>query len=125
VLSNHFHIEGRTRPDITDTWDDEEVAWRWKCAWPSWQDGVWGRQPSDYDIQELLNDKVKLAMARKGLSSLSWHMARIKEPVAKLFNKQDKVTGHFFEARGPQAMIATQLTLKEICVSDLSAFMNT
>ena len=99
ILDNHFHIEARTRPDIAKTWDDEEVAWRWKCAWPSWFEGQWNRQSNDYHIQELLNDKRKLALAREGLSSLSWYMARIKEPVAKLFNKQDNVGGHFFEAR--------------------------
>ena len=99
ILSNHFHLEARTRPDITNTWDDEEVAWRWKCAWPSWKEGNWGREPTDYDIQKLLNDKIKLAKAREGLSSLSWYMARIKEPIAKLFNKLDSVKGHFFESR--------------------------
>ena len=99
ILSNHFHLAARTRPDITDAWDDEEVAWRWKCAWPSWKEGNWSREPTEYDIQELLNDKIKLAKAREGLSSLSWYMARIKEPIAKLFNKLDSVKGHFFESR--------------------------
>ena len=36
VLSNHMHHIVRTRPDIVETWSDEEVALRWKCARPEW-----------------------------------------------------------------------------------------
>ena len=35
ILSNHQHLIARTRPDIAATWSDEEVAWRWKLAWPN------------------------------------------------------------------------------------------
>lgn len=99
IRSNHFHALGRTRPDITLGWDDEEVAWRWKSAWPKWDGNDWAREPNDYAVDELLNDKVKLAKVRANLASLSWWMARIKEPVAKLFNQEDEVKGHFFEQR--------------------------
>jgi len=29
LLSNHFHLILRSRPDVVATWDDEEVARRW------------------------------------------------------------------------------------------------
>ena len=35
ILDNHFHSGLRTRPDVVERWSDEEVAWRWKRAWPS------------------------------------------------------------------------------------------
>ena len=37
--------------------------------------------------------------ARKRLSSLGWFMKCLKEPLARLANKQDKCTGAFFEGR--------------------------
>ena len=30
VLSNHFHVVLRVRPDLTQEWSDEEVAIRWR-----------------------------------------------------------------------------------------------
>ena len=47
ILTNHQHLIVRNRPDVAKTWSDEEVAWRWKMAWPSWQEGQWTREPSD------------------------------------------------------------------------------
>ena len=99
ILSNHFHLLSRIRPDIALTWTDEQVAWRWKKAWPNWKDDTWIREPTDEEIECLLANPQKLAKARKNLGSLSWYMARVKEPVAKLFNQEQKVTGHFFEQR--------------------------
>ena len=29
ILSNHFHLILRSRPDVVATWDDAEVARRW------------------------------------------------------------------------------------------------
>jgi len=46
ILSNHQHLIARTRPDIAATWSDEQVAWRWKLAWPAWQDGQWAENPA-------------------------------------------------------------------------------
>ncbi|MCH5377849.1 MAG: transposase, partial [Planctomycetes bacterium] len=99
VLSNHMHLVVRTRPDVVDTWDDERVAKRWKLAWPKWDGHRWMREPTEEEIQELLVDKKKLATARRGLSSLSWFLARCKEPLARHFNQEMQTLGHFWEAR--------------------------
>ncbi len=34
VMSNHFHLILRSRPDIVETWSNEEVAWRWLMLCP-------------------------------------------------------------------------------------------
>ena len=34
ILSNHFHLILRTRPDVVATWDDQEVARRWLMLCP-------------------------------------------------------------------------------------------
>ena len=99
VLSNHLHLIVRTRPDIVAGWSDQQVACRWKMAWPQWDDGQWHREPSDEEIQQLCQDPAHVALARQGLSSLSWFLARCKEPIARLANQQMDRRGHFWEQR--------------------------
>lgn len=99
ILSNHKHAILRTRPDVVDTWTDEEVAWRWKLAWPEWDGADWTREPKDADIRLLLGNADQITQIRKNLSSLSWFMARWKEPIAKLANAEMETKGHFWESR--------------------------
>jgi hypothetical protein len=35
ILSNHFHLILRSRPDVVTLWDDTEVARRWLLACPA------------------------------------------------------------------------------------------
>jgi hypothetical protein len=97
ILSNHEHLICRTRPDLAAGWSDEEVAWRWKLAWPEWRDDHWARDPTDEQVAEVLAEPGKLAKARKALSSLSWFMARWKEPIARLANRETDHRGHFWK----------------------------
>jgi hypothetical protein len=99
LLSNHAHNILRTRPDIAHTWSPEELALRWKRAWPEFRDGQWVREPTDQELEALLGVPEKLEKIRRNLSSLSWFMARWKEPLAKLCNREMKTSGHFWEAR--------------------------
>ena len=99
ILSNHQHLIARTRPDIAARWSDEEVAWRWRLAWPSWIDGQWVREPTDEEIAEILAQPEKIPNLRANLASLSWFMARCKEPIARLANAEMDRKGHFYEQR--------------------------
>ncbi len=81
------------------TWSHEELALRWKRAWPAFRDGQWIREPKDQEIEELLGQLEKLAWIRRNLSSLSWFMARWKEPIAKICNKEMDSSGYFWAAR--------------------------
>lgn len=99
ILGNHQHALCRTRPDIAALWSDEELAWRWKSAWPSWRDGQWTAEPTDEEIAELIADPLRIEQIRKNLSSLSWFMARWKEPFARMCNQEMQRRGHFFEQR--------------------------
>ena len=99
ILSNHEHAILRTRPDIAAGWSDEEVAWRWKSAWPQFNGKIWIAQPTDEAIRELLILPQRIAAARRNLASLSWFMARWKEPIARLANAETNRRGHFYEQR--------------------------
>jgi hypothetical protein len=99
ILSNHLHAILRTRPDIAAGWCDEELALRWKMAWPSFEDGRWMCEPSEAGVNQLLASPEKIEQIRVNLSSLSWFLARWKEPIAKLCNAEADHRGHFWEAR--------------------------
>ncbi|MBM3413247.1 MAG: hypothetical protein FJY19_07740 [Bacteroidetes bacterium] len=99
ILSNHEHLIVRTRPDIAAQWSPEEIAWRWKCAWPMFEDGEWWAQPTDRGIQEVMATDENIERVRLSLSSLSWFMARVKEPIAHLANGEMGRSGHFWEQR--------------------------
>ena len=108
-LSNHLHGTGRNRPDIARQWSDEEVAWRWKMAWPSYCPvRGWRRDPADEEIRELLyrgeREPEYLQQLRSNLSNLSWFIARIKQPIAYFANRDNPdplkhCRGHFWEGR--------------------------
>ena len=49
ILGNHFHLILRSRPDIVTGWSDEECAYRYKAAWPSWDGEQWLREPRRLD----------------------------------------------------------------------------
>lgn len=100
VLSNHLHANPCTRPDVAATWSHEEIAWRWKMAWPRWEAGEWYREPSDREVETVLaKGSEHLETLRCNLSSLSWYMARCKEPVARLANAEAGTSGHMWAER--------------------------
>jgi hypothetical protein len=69
-------MPANARPDLALRWSAEEVAWRWKRAWPELCDGQWVREPTDAELDALLAQPTKIEQLRSRLSSLSWFMAR-------------------------------------------------
>ena len=122
IMGNHIHAILRSRPDIVASWSDEECAFRYKSAWPTWLDaseemgptyadrvyqrqGTWDRVPSDQAIECLLEDEVAMARVRIFLGSISGFMARVKEPLARLFNKECDVNGSYWAKRYGNRML--------------------
>ncbi len=57
----------------------------------------------------------EVAETRKRLSSLGWFMKCLKEPLARLTNKQDECTGAFFEGRFKSIAILDDESLLSVC----------
>ena len=53
---------------------------------------------------------------RQRLQSLSWFMKCLKEPLARMANREDKVRGAFFEERFKSIAIADEQALLAVCV---------
>ena len=96
VMMDHLHAVLRTRPDVAEGWTDEEVAWRWLKAC-----SIKGRgeEPSAEKVRAVAARPGLVAQLRKRLTSVSWFMALLDEAMARAANKEDGVTGRFWEGR--------------------------
>ena len=100
VMSNHLHVVARTRPDIVKAWSDDEVALRWWNLFPQRRKKDKSpEEPTEFELNQIRNDASGMKEKRKRLSNVSWFMKCLAEPIARLGNKEEKVTGHFWEGR--------------------------
>jgi hypothetical protein len=98
-MDNHLHVLLRLDLDAAKKWSDEEVARRWGRLFPPRDKS---RQPlpmTENWVEERLKDAPWLAKTRERLQSISWFMKCLKEPLARLANREDKVRGAFFQGR--------------------------
>ena len=65
ILSNHFHLILRSRPDVVATWDDTEVARRWLMLCPVRRDQDRNpEEPNEFELNSIVNDERKLETIR-------------------------------------------------------------
>lgn len=100
ILSNHFHLVLRSRPDVVATWDDTEVARRWLMLCPvrKREDGS-AEEPSVVELNSVRNDSKAGAEIRRRLSDVSWWMRLLCQHVAQRANREDHETGRFWQDR--------------------------
>jgi hypothetical protein len=80
VMDNHLHLVLRLDSPRAETWPPEEVARRWATLFP---------------LRDLAADPDWVARIRGRLANLGWFMKCLKEPLARLANKEDGCTGAF------------------------------
>ena len=115
VMDNHLHVLVRLDPDTATGWSDEEVVRRWGRLFPPRDKS---RQPlpvSKAWVEWRLQDVQWVATARARLQSLSWFMKCLKEPLARLANRQDQTRGAFFEERFKSVAILDEESLLATC----------
>ncbi len=100
ILSNHFHLILRSRPDVVATWDDTEVARRWLSLCPHRRhaDGS-AKEPTESELNTIRRCPVRLAEIRSRLSNISWWMRLLCQRVAMRANREDEQNGRFFQDR--------------------------
>ena len=100
ILSNHFHLILRSRPDVVATWDDTEVARRWLllCPLRKQPDGS-PAEPAECELNSIRHDPDRLARIRSRLSDISWWMRLLCQRIAIRANREDQETGKFWQAR--------------------------
>ncbi len=115
VMDNHLHVLVRLDPDLATGWSDEDVVRRWGKLFPPRDKS---RQPLPVTkawVEWRLKDIAWVATARSRLQSLSWFMKCLKEPLARLANRQDQTSGAFFESRFKSVAILDDESLLATC----------
>jgi hypothetical protein len=100
IMSNHFHVILRNRPDVVETWGDREIARRWwqLCPGRKTESGE-PEEPTEGELNAICGDAERLAEIRSRLSDISWFMRCVAEPVARRANAEDGCTGRFWQGR--------------------------
>lgn len=99
IMSNHLHLVLRNRPDVVQTWNNRQVAERWLQLFPGKRLDEYLGQPTENEIKTLAKDEKRMVLLRLRLSDISWFMRSLCEPIARMANREDEVTGHFWEGR--------------------------
>ena len=115
AMDNHLHLLLRNRPDLVELWNDREVAERWVHLCPSELEKLEKQQARRLaaglisatavaDVREqylktMMNDQTELITLRDRLSDISWLMKLLCENIARQANREDEVTGKFWESR--------------------------
>lgn len=121
LMSNHYHLVVRLRPERVAGWSDEEVITRWTRLF-SEPSLVCRYRNGD----ALTSDERSLVCAtletwRERLRDLSWYMRCLNEYIARRANAEEGVTGHFWEARfKSQALLDTAALLQAMVYVDLN-----
>ena len=112
ILSNHFHLILRSRPDVVATWDDTEVARRWLMLCPNRKnDDKSAKEPNEFELNSIRNDPDKVATIRTRLSDVAWWMRLLCQNIGTRANKEDREVGKFFQGRYRAIRILDEATL--------------
>lgn len=121
IMSNHFHLIVAIDQEAARKWTNLEVARRWRMIFkgpPILQRYICGESLSSKDAYEInrLIDRY-----RDQLCDLSWFMRAVNEPIARMANNEDNVSGHFWQGRfKSQALLTEGALLSAMAYVDLN-----
>ena len=120
-MPNHLHLVVKLSPEVIDEWTDQEVVDRWTSLFKG---PLLIQQYSRGEIrepveQQRVNDIIDTYRLR--LADIGWFMKCLNEPIARMANKEDGCTGHFWEARyRSQALLSEEALLSCMAYVDLN-----
>ena len=112
ILSNHFHLILRTRPDVVATWSDDEIARRWMMLCPLRKNADDSPcEPTQQEIRSIAGCPEKTKEIRQRLSSISWWMRLLCQRIAMRANREEKETGRFWQDRYRATVLTDEASL--------------
>ena len=119
VMSNHYHVVLHVNRERGQNWSDAEVIKRWHRLFKgSMLSQRFSRgEPLDRAEQHALDEQA--AEWRQRLISISWFMRSLNERIARDANREDNVTGRFWEG-----IFTTQALLDEKAVAACMVYVD-
>lgn len=115
VMDNHLHVLVRLDPKAAKAWSNEEVVRRWLAVYPPPALDMTNARLVRAWVAAELKDESKVAAYRQRLTELGWFMKALKEPLARLANKEDDCKGTFWEGRYKSIAILDEEALLATC----------
>ena len=115
VMDNHLHVLVRLEPERVGDWSDREVVVRWGRLFPPRGADRKPLQLTKAWIAEKLANAEWVARARGRLADLGWFMKCLKEPLARLANREDDCRGAFWESRYKSIALLDEPSLVATC----------
>ena len=120
IMSNHYHLVLYVNPDLAESWSDQEIYNRWEALYPTAKYQNWS--DLEIDFANLTHAQQRDIIKWRGqLYSISWFMRKLNESIARIANKEDLCTGHFWESRfKSQALLDDSALLACMAYVDLN-----
>ncbi len=119
VMSNHYHLVLRLRPEWVEAWTDDEVLDRWSELFGGPMLVNRYRSGERLGRGELKRLERYVATYRARLCDLSWFMRCLNESIARQANAEDGCKGRFWEGR-----FKTQALLDEGAILSCMAYVD-
>ena len=121
IMENHYHLVLHVDNKKSNTWESSEIIRRWHKLYSG------TAQSKKHAAGDTLSSGEHHALSetvlhwQERLSSISWFMRCINEPLARLANKEDDCTGRFWEGRfKSQALLDEKALLSCMAYVDLN-----
>lgn len=111
VMSNHYHIVLKLCPGQVSDLTDDDVIKRWCCLFrgPLIAQRYLAGEALHVAERTTLGDIVSIW--RKRITSISWFMKCLNQPIARQANMEDGCTGKFWESRFTSQALKTEEAL--------------
>lgn len=108
IMANHYHIVLFVDEEATKKWSNHDITTRWAEIFPK-------------DAKKFSHIPAKIPLWRERLTSISWFMRCLNEPIARASNDEDDCTGRFWEGRfKSQALLDDGALLSAMAYVDLN-----
>jgi REP element-mobilizing transposase RayT len=99
IMDNHLHLVLTLRPQIIAQCSDEEIARRWLRLHPPVEPSGERREATAEDVARLVAEPACIRRLRERLCDIGEYHKALKEPLARLVNREEGTTGHFWNGR--------------------------
>lgn len=115
VMDNHLHLLIRLDPEAAENWTDEQVIRRWLQVYPPKTMDMQDEKIVKLAVQQQTKDARHVQTIRHRLLDLGWFMKALKEPLARIANREDDCRGTFWEGRYKSIAILDEEALLATC----------